>query len=363
MYTRRIDWILKVVLILLFGVSWAPQAFSAEIPRDKLVEELGRTDGNSVNSGFVFFDGRYIDPPYIVSRQGLEVFINDVTVKKWSQWPLPDYSIKEDPGLPEGLTEKNSMDDIRRGHAARKFRYLHQHFPEDVAMKKMAEYYRQLPFVESVAPERLGDFGDLVVKMKNGDVELIDVRRLPPDSVSAGWLTAQDVLNTLERCRRRFENRLKKGDCFFFFSNGGELSFGKMKVSKDLRLIVAILRSKRSHDEKVALLERLSVLPPKTVAFHSLVTNFRASGQIEKQIDAIVKISGITPRTFDEIPLIPPVMEKKLSLIRYFKDKIKNALQEEKDPKVREKLQEQLRSLEKEENEMERRVDFYKKVK
>ena len=72
--------------------------------------------------------------------------------------------------------------------------------------------------------------------------------------------TRADALEELDYIKSRFEKRLEEGDCFFLFSRGGELSFGKMKVCKDLSIIVKILRSKRSNNEKNALLECLSIL-------------------------------------------------------------------------------------------------------
>lgn len=350
-------WLAVVVLCLPCGAA------SERGEYDSAARELGETVGREVESGFVFFEGRYIEAPYSVSRRGTGVFINSVMVKKWTEWPLPDFTVEDDPGQPQGLTEDSNLDDIRTGHAARKYRYLHQHFPEEIAVKKMAEYYARLPFVETVVPERPGHFGTLVIAMKNGDLELVDVTRPPPDSVSSGHLTQQDVINSLEEARRDYEDRLEKGDCFFFFAKGAELSFGKAKAARDLRLITEILRSKRADGAKIALLERLSVLPPADDVFYSLATEFQAADQLVKRIDALIEASGTVPRGLDEIPIIPPVIETRLIMIKRARREAQEDLRNEKNPRNREEREKHLERLKKEERQLEDKVRYYRELK
>jgi len=33
-----------------------------------------------INSGFVFIDGKYIEPPYTVKRKGMTVYLNDIQI-------------------------------------------------------------------------------------------------------------------------------------------------------------------------------------------------------------------------------------------------------------------------------------------
>lgn len=54
---------------------------------NRYVEEFGVTEGTSVNKGFVFLDGQYIEAPYIVSRRGLKLFVNDREIKCPSRHP------------------------------------------------------------------------------------------------------------------------------------------------------------------------------------------------------------------------------------------------------------------------------------
>jgi len=110
------------------------------------VKELGGITGTSINSGFIFIDGRYLDAPYIVSRKGLGIFVNDVFVKKSAvQWPPVDMRVKEDPGFPslDGITENTTFDEFTKkcwAQLAPKCRYLHQTLPQDIAIRKIKEY-------------------------------------------------------------------------------------------------------------------------------------------------------------------------------------------------------------------------------
>ena len=110
------------------------------------------------------------------------------------------------------------MDDLfdkenfKNSHYHRKYRYVHQHFPEEIAIQKMEEYFRQLPFVESVS---FKSHGMLNIKMKNGKEKIVSVRRPSPDSILLKPLTQKDIIDKLERARNRFEERLKRTIAFF----------------------------------------------------------------------------------------------------------------------------------------------------
>lgn len=54
---------------------------------DSFVAEFGITEGSTVDKGFVFLDGRYIEAPYIISRKGLELFVNNKKINRPSRYP------------------------------------------------------------------------------------------------------------------------------------------------------------------------------------------------------------------------------------------------------------------------------------
>jgi hypothetical protein len=344
---------------------------AAEEPNNLHIDEFGIDEGNSIDSGFFFFDGNYIDAPYKVTRKGIAVFINDIMVHKDYDWPpRKDVRVEKDPGIPLGLTTTSAFKDIDDGNdpfnspAGRKFRYLIQHFPHDVVVEEMIKWFRSLPFVKSAERRQPGS-SSIVVRTKEGEEKIYPII-MPTGSVVViiREKTRADVLKELAYAKSRFEERLKKGDCFFLYSKGGELSFGAVKVCKDLGLVVEVLRSKRTSEEKAALLERLSVLPQRKKAVSEpLLTNFKDSRQLEDRINAIVKSSGVKPTTWDEVPIIPPAIEHELRAARESRARIGDSLKNEKDPKKIAKLQNRLQWEEGQIKQLEKQVEHYKQIK
>ena len=75
---------------LLLGVLLYGGAEAADWPEvtEAAVAELGATPGTPQMNGFVFIEGRYIAPPYAVSRKGNGIFINRIQIEQPQPWPL-----------------------------------------------------------------------------------------------------------------------------------------------------------------------------------------------------------------------------------------------------------------------------------
>ncbi|MCD4824002.1 MAG: hypothetical protein K8S55_05305 [Phycisphaerae bacterium] len=289
------------------GKTKNPDKEKKHIPAKKPIDVVGVKKGEPIDKGFVFYKGSYLDAPYFVTRRGLDVLINDkVVVFQWTTWPLPRFDTKNDPGIPEGLTEKSTFKDIRdpknpsNSHWIRKIRYLHANYPEKVAYKKMAEYFRQLPFVKSVKEKSPGM---LRLKMKNGKEKLVSVWPARPGSPFSGNFTTEDLIKRLEGMRLRYERHLRKGRCLFLRG----IVLNQKQTARKLKLVVKILRSNRSPKEKRSLLQRLDVLPTGVNTgvdkeFEPLLSDFKSSAQLDKRIEALKKTTGIEPLNFDEIP-------------------------------------------------------------
>jgi hypothetical protein len=254
--------------------------------------ELGENEGNPLQSGFVFHDGRYVEQPYRVNRKGLAVYINGTMVRKSLQWPPEDTHVSEDPGFPQGVSEDMTFDVFvtqHFGHYNRKWRYLHQNFPSETAVQKIREYYEALPFVREVT---LKDDVTIQVTTRNGEERLIDVGP-PPHNPLGDPPTKENAIREVDASRKHYERRLKQGYCLFLFSGGGELSFGDRKAMQDLPEAVDVLRSGKSKKEKLSELQRLKILPPQyPEAWESIVTNFQSSAQLEARIAELRKKSS-----------------------------------------------------------------------
>jgi hypothetical protein len=281
----------------------AVQGTSATTAESEALKAFGLKSGTPVDAGFVFMEGAYLDAPYTVSRRGGDIYINDTkigTFASWSSVPLDD----NDPGIPPGLTKDSTFDDLKVKDGshdtwnARKIRWIERHYQGDDVGRMSVEYYKSLPFVKNSWLE-----GKDVIKVETWAGKVVMFVMLAPRTPP----TKEDVLWQLETDRARFEERLKKGDCFFLFPRRQELSFSRIKVAKDLPVALEILRSDRSKEEKLSLLERLALIPEpqkdgKPNFFDSLVTGFKTTPQLDARLQKVVAETGITPRKLDEIP-------------------------------------------------------------
>lgn len=284
-------------------------AFAATQENTFYTKEFGEHVGQKVENGFLFIDGRYIEAPYVVTRKGLAVLINDVVISRLAK--PDDPWIEEEPKVEAPITKKTTIDEFFdakspfKNVGIRKWIFMHQHFPPNVATKQMVDFYRSLPFVKNITFD-VEDAGTIIIETFSGEKQHIQVGPPLSDKVLKRSST-KDIQGEIEARRLRFENRLQQGDCFFLFTKAPELSFGRTEVAEDLRLIVDILRSKRSAEEKRSLLERLSALPLESEDLYlPLYTQFTASKQFDQRIQAVIDQAGVTPKTFEDIPSEPP---------------------------------------------------------
>jgi len=279
------------------------------------VARLGVTEGRPVTTGFVFVDGRYLEPPYVVVRRGLQVTINGVVVHEWKRWPSPDLRVDEKPELPAGITETSGFEDFGKlvtnwwdTYPTRVSRYYYQHFPPDEAAKRITEDIRSLPFVESVALERPDRLTLLTVRTKAGRTVSVDIGERPRDSALSWRFGDKELVERLDGTRALYERRLTLGMCWFAFSGGAELSLGggRRGAAESLGLVVEILRSGRSAEEKMRLLERMDFLPPRELArredFAALFEHFQALPSLDQRLAELVRETGVTPRRIEDIP-------------------------------------------------------------
>ena len=113
-----------------------------------------------INSGFVFIDGKYIEPPYTVKqKEPGKIYINGIYVLnkiRGLDTVLNPYEIKELPLIPKSITKNTSfkeLTELRHG----KFSYLsavsyyyYTHLPGKEADKKMYEYLIAIPCIKSI---------------------------------------------------------------------------------------------------------------------------------------------------------------------------------------------------------------------
>ena len=296
--------ILTLVPITHLLLAEAAYAADGAADADAAAADVGKTVGKPISTGFVFYKGRYIEAPYRFTRRGFKLFVNDKLIEERKPIPAPVIP-KEDPGAPRGLTEKSTLGELLGNeHADKKYRYICATFPRKVAKEKMAEYYRSLPCVKS-APWMINDVaGVLSVTMVNGTEVNIDINPPCEDSYASTGRTPQQSVAILEKSRERHESLLKTGAVLYLYRSWSTGMTGK-QAARDLALVVDILRSDRQPEVKLDLLKRLGFLlghADKDSPYFRIITDFEASKQLDKRIKAMQRASGITPRTYGDIP-------------------------------------------------------------
>lgn len=74
---KHVLWFILVVMCVVCA--------RAEVTSEAITA-LGVTEGKAQANGFVFFDGRYIQAPYTVSRRGNGIYVNRFAVLESSEW-------------------------------------------------------------------------------------------------------------------------------------------------------------------------------------------------------------------------------------------------------------------------------------
>jgi len=137
--------------------EWAPIKSMTE---DERVKEFGTEEGKPVDKGFVFFDGRFLEPPYTVTRRGLAFYINNIRV--WDcpiEYPEGD----QEPDLPSDMSKDWNFDNLQLAGPnnvrwdLRECRWIESHFGPEEAERRITDFYQRRPLGKSVQAEEPGN--------------------------------------------------------------------------------------------------------------------------------------------------------------------------------------------------------------
>lgn len=110
-------------------------------------EEFGSKKGLTVNSGLIILDGKLILPPYLVSRKGLSIFVNDnVLIVPPVQYPIELPQLPEAQEIDYERIKKNGIRGISDSFFEDCYEGLLLRYPLDEANKKLLEKFRSLGF-------------------------------------------------------------------------------------------------------------------------------------------------------------------------------------------------------------------------
>ena len=283
----------RILLALIGTALFSLSAYSASPVKTQdgnaeAIEHFGVNQGNSINKGFLFINAEYVEPPYIVERRGLDIYINDRLVRPGPEWPPFDSRVDEDPGeppadLPPFKTPPGM--DPRNGYWQRKSRYLRQHFDKAEATRRMMETYRKSPLVQDVKRREQTPSEDVieyVITFKDGRRPLnlvVDMPRLRPGPGDG----KQDPLSKAEERKDKWERKLAWGSCCFLGDGVGE-----MRPTRQLAVqILDILVSEDTLEAKQAKLKQQEAWAPRSAMpfFRNLAAQFKPTPRMRERFN------------------------------------------------------------------------------
>lgn len=166
---------------------------------------------NTVNSGFVFINGKYIEAPYRLEMSGDKITINGLTVYVGMGEGAVNVLASNDLSVPAWVSEKTTPSELLEtewgevaGLPFQKWKYLAQNHTPQVAAEKMIRFMRSLPCISSVEPRPpVGDgyYLFLMLHFKNG--REFGLRLIEPGFVSSdnlgipAWVNEKTTLGEL----------------------------------------------------------------------------------------------------------------------------------------------------------------------
>jgi len=214
---------LRTGICFLTAVLFSGQ-IKAQLPEvsEEALAELGDTYGTPQMNGFVFIEGRYIPPPYTVTRKGNGIFINRIQVEQPVPWPAP------------GLKGAEPVESAARGERAPTKKSIDADGDfEEVRAKTnaVAEPPAANAATEPNKPQAIKSIDDLFADdtAKPADQAQPPAAQIPVATAPAATAAAsvermpEDVarekealIANLERTRKGYEQSLSRGDMFFF---------------------------------------------------------------------------------------------------------------------------------------------------
>jgi len=188
----------QVLKMFAIGLAFMAYAVSAALPEvsAEAVAALGSTSGVPQMSGFVFIDGKYIAPPYTVSRRGNGIFINRIQI----QQPVPWVSTAQPEEPKKALDADGDFEVVEPGETKVKADDDELLFggPGNREEKEGAHAIDAL-------------FDDPPAKKKEPEKKTAQ-----PTSASLSKQQIDELKGKLDTLRKNYETALGRGDIYFF---------------------------------------------------------------------------------------------------------------------------------------------------
>jgi hypothetical protein len=252
--------------------------------------------GKSINSGYLFYDGRYIETPYEFTRKGFTVFINGHKI--YFQEGIIKYLLRNRntkdvniAEIPKDITyEEFNNPEKPWGEYERKIiESIIEKYPQNY-MQHIVSFYRKLPFIKRVSVDESIP-NSIDIETYRGDKTGIDFNGFFSRDKKKISITKSDVEKTIEKeCAEKNQIELEKGSCLFLFSdNPVKFIIPPDDVMNNLPEIIDVLKSADSDNLKINKLYRLRVFPErKNKMAEVIVSNFKDNKQLSDRITMLL---------------------------------------------------------------------------
>ncbi len=190
----------KLGIVMGTGLAVVVATFVARAQLPEVTEtalaELGTTLGQPSMSGFVFIEGRYIKPPYTVTRRGNAIFINRIQIEQPVAWPR---NVAPAPAAARAIDADGDFEPITPDAAQ-------PESPQPVAADAQAKV------VQSIDDLFADDDDDPAPAPQPAAPAPAQAATSPEEREREKAL----VIESLERIRSGYEQALARGEIFFF---------------------------------------------------------------------------------------------------------------------------------------------------
>jgi hypothetical protein len=181
------------------------------------IEALGVTPGTPKRNGFVFIEGRYLSPPYTVSRKGNAIFINRIQVEQPIAWTAEALTPSAVP-LPKKVDPPKKIEPEKLSPFAPA--------PESSEIVAVPETQVVTPEPAGTAPQ-VGKtldalFDEPVTNTVTGKDNVTPDKKVPP--VVLTQKQKEELRQKLDAIRLRFELGLGQGEIYFFSHKNGRVN-------------------------------------------------------------------------------------------------------------------------------------------
>ena len=252
---------MKLLSYLIIFAFCGELLFSAELTEvcEDAIAEMGTTSGIPQMNGFVFLEGRYLPPPYTVSRKGNALFINRIQFEQpvaWSYFAAADgvatakkaVDADGDFQTVSEKTEKAVTKEERPAQTAsdkpKTAKSIDDLFDDDAKAK---------PTVKQAAPEaeKAAEETATVPKADAGFSAAAPTQRSPEDVKRLkGELKAK-----LDAMRKGYEQSLARGEFFFFGQRNSRVNGNYGTARALMKVLPNALRQSQSAQD---LMQRLN---------------------------------------------------------------------------------------------------------